>query len=59
MDTRYCIIDDIGEVWAWDGERLFLVSAELEDVECNGYPCYYLEQAVDLLIEYGYIEIAP
>jgi|WetSurMetagenome_2_1015567.scaffolds.fasta_scaffold189431_5 hypothetical protein len=52
------IADALGEVWCFDGERVFLLSAEEELGEQNGYPCKTEEEAIAILIDGGYIEIA-
>lgn len=59
MKTLY-IRDDLGHAWAFDGERVYCVAAELEMAETgetqdNGYPCDSWEEAVEILNDGGYI----
>lgn len=56
------IQDRNGYLWLWDGERIYMLAAELEffahgeDVKQNGYYAQTWGDALALLLEYGYIE---
>jgi hypothetical protein len=50
MTLNY-IYDSLGELWIWDGRRVFHVRAEIEmlengeDASENGYPASTIEEA--------------
>lgn len=50
------IFDASGEEWRWDGERVYMVSAEKELGKQNGYPANTAEAALSLLLTEGYME---
>jgi hypothetical protein len=60
------IIDDSGYTWKWDGKRVFCVEAENEMLSDgmskaevkkeNGYPASSWKQALEQLVEGGYLE---
>lgn len=49
------IRDDLGYAWSFDGNRIFLVSAERELAEQNGYYCNSWEEGIAILNRDGYI----
>jgi hypothetical protein len=60
------IIDECNEVWHWNGERVYMVKAEIEfiqageNVEQNGYFADTLEQALKEVEENsGLADIQP
>lgn len=57
----YKITDNCGEVWIFNGKRLYLLAAEEEfikeglNVEENGYPVNSWGEALKTLVEDGYL----
>lgn len=51
---NWTFIDNNGYQWIWDGERVYL--PEAENVENNGYPAESPNEAIQALINGGYIE---
>lgn len=50
------IKDSYGEVWCFDGKRVYLEAAEEEvGSDENGYPASSWGEALVLLVEYGYL----
>ena len=56
------IIDDNGYNWTWNGRRVYCVEAEEEfidkgwDTKQNGYPAFFAEDAIKILVNGGYIQ---
>ncbi len=49
------IVDDYGAVWSYIKPRLYMEAAEREEPDSNGFYIQSLDEAIALLIEYGYI----
>lgn len=52
---NYTWLDDYGYHWEWNGSRIFCIEAEKEEPISNGYPAYTEEEAIEVLIDGGYI----
>jgi len=51
------LLDDLGEVWCWANNRIFHVGAEIEgEIETNGYRALTFGDALNILIDGGYID---
>jgi hypothetical protein len=54
--TEYKFFDANGYEWRFDGKRVYMVDAENEMKQDNGYGCYSAEEALELMEEFGYME---
>lgn len=62
MNDCFLVVDDCGVRWDFNGHRVYTVEAEKEfiemglDVNQNGYPANSKDEALALLVKYGYME---